>query len=139
LELDPALPDDIGAAWLGYLMERQIYIREHADQYKLTTGIVIPTFDEEVEARRTMAQIWKELKEKDQSRKDRYLDQLILVHEADFMREYVWIYLKQRSWSRQPEDLRLKKFSAWQRLHLQGHQAETHGNIRITTVSAETK
>ena len=46
LELDPTLPDYINAAWLGYLMERQIYIREHADQYKLTPGIVISTFDE---------------------------------------------------------------------------------------------
>jgi hypothetical protein len=44
LELDSALPDYVAAAWLGYLMERQIYIREHTDQYKLTPGIVIPTF-----------------------------------------------------------------------------------------------
>jgi len=139
LELDPALPDYVSAAWLGYLMERQIYIRDHVDQYKLTPGIVIPTFDEEAEARRTMVQIWKELKEKDHTREDRYLDQLIPVHEADFMREYVWTYLKQRSWSIQPRDLRLKEFSAWQQRHLQGHQPETHGNIRITRGSAETK
>jgi hypothetical protein len=122
LELDSTLPDYINAAWLGYLMERQIYIREHANQYTLSPGIVIPTFDEEVEARRTMAQIWKELKEKDRGRKDRYLDELVPVHEADFMREYVWTYLKQRSWSIQPKNLRLKEFSQWQQLHLQGHQ-----------------
>ena len=86
-----------------------------------------------------MAQIWKELKEKDQGRKDRYLDELIPVHEANFMREYVWTYLKQQSWSRQPKDLRLKAFSAWQRLHLPGHKPETHGNIRITKEPIETK
>ncbi len=139
LELDPTLPDDIGAAWLGYLMERQIYIRDHPDQYKLTPGIVIPTFDEEVDARRTMAQIWKELKEKDQGRKDKYLDELAPVHEADFMREYVWTYLRQRNWSGQPKDLRLKEFSRWQQLHLQGHRPETHGNVRITEESAKSK
>jgi hypothetical protein len=94
------LPDYVNAAWLGYLMERQTYIREHADQYRLTTGIAIPRFGEEVEARKTMAQIWKELKEKDQSRKDTYLDQVISVYEADFMREYVWTYLRQQSWTR---------------------------------------
>jgi hypothetical protein len=139
LELDPSLPDYIGAAWLGYLMERQIYIRDHPDQYKLIPGIITPTFDEEVEGRRTMAQIWKELKEKDKSRKDTYLDQLIPVLEADFMREYVWTFLRQQSWSQQPKDLRLKEFSAWQQRHLQGHQPATHGNIRITTGSGETK
>jgi hypothetical protein len=139
LELDPTLPDYVNAAWLGYLMERQIYIREHSDQYKLAPGIVIPTFDEEVDARRSLIQIWEELKEKDKSRKDKYLDDLVPVHKADFMREYVWTYLKQQSWTRQPKDLRLKEFSQWQQLHLQGHQPESHGNIRITKVSAETK
>jgi hypothetical protein len=137
LELDPTLPDYVNAAWLGYLMERQIYIREHSDQYKLAPGIVIPTFDEEVDARRTLAQIWKELKEKDQGRKDKYLDELVPVHKADFMREYVWTYLRQQSWSGQPKDLRLNEFSRWQQLHLQGHQPETHGNIRITKESAK--
>lgn len=137
LELDPALPDYVAAAWLGYLMERQVYIREHTDQYKLAPGIVMPTFGEEVEGRKTMAQIWKELKEKDQSRKDKYLDELVPVQEADFMREYVWTYLKQQSWSKQPKDLRLKEFSVWQELHLKDHQPETHGNIRITKASAK--
>jgi hypothetical protein len=139
LELDSALPDYVNAAWLGYLMERQIYIREHSDQYKLSPGIAIPTFDEEVEARRTMAQIWKELREKDKSRTDKYLDELVPVHEADFMREYVWTYLRQQSWTRQPKDIRLKEFSQWQQRHLKDHKPETHGNIRITTGSAETK
>ncbi len=139
LELDPTLPDYVNAAWLGYLMERQIYIREHAGQYTLTPGIIMPTFDEEVGARRTLAQIWKELKEKDLGRKDKYLDELVPVHTADFMREYVWTYLKQGSWSIQPKDLRLKEFSRWQQLHLQGHQPETHWSIRITKESAEPK
>ena len=139
LEIDPTLPDDIGAAWLGYLMERQVYITDHADQYQLIPGLVTPTFDEEVEARRTMAQIWKELRDKDQSRKDKYLDELVPVHEADFMREYVWTYLRQQGWTRQPKDLRLKEFSQWQQLHLPGHLPETHGKIRITKGSAETK
>ncbi len=139
LELDFSLPDYVNAAWLGYLTKRQIYIREHTDQYKLTPGIVVPTFNEEVEGRKSMAQIWKELKEKDQSRKDKYLDELLPVHEADFMREYVWTYLKQQSWSTQPKNLRLKEFSEWRQLHLKDHQPETHGNIRVTKESAEPK
>jgi hypothetical protein len=139
LELDPTLPDYVNAAWLGYLMERQIYIREHPDQYNLTPGIVIPMFDEEVNARRTLAQIWKELKEKDKNRRDKYLDELVPVYEADFVREYVWTYVRRQSWPRQPRDLRLKEFSQWQQRHLKDHIPETHGSIRITTGSVETK
>jgi len=139
LLIDPALPDCTGAAWLGYLMERQIYIRDHAAQHKPTLGIAIPTFAEEVEGRKTMAQIWKELKEKDQNCTDKYLDELVPVLEADFMREYVWTYLRQESWSNQPDDLRLKEFSQWQKLHLKAHQPETHGNIRITKKSTKAK
>ncbi len=139
LLVDPALPDCAGAAWLGYLMERQIYMREHAAQYKPALGIAIPTFAEEVEGRKTMSQIWKELKEKDQSCKDKYLDELIPVHEADFMQEYVWTYLRQESWSGLPKGLRLEEFSQWQQMHLKGHRPETHGNIRITKKSSTSK
>jgi hypothetical protein len=102
-------------------------------------GIAIPSFAEEVEGRKTMAQIWKELKEKNHSCKDKYLDALIPVHEANFMREYVWTYLNRESWSSQPMDLRLKEFSQWQQLHLKEHQPETHGNIRITKQSSKSK
>ena len=139
LLVDPELPDCAGAAWLGYLMERQIYIREHAAQFKPIPGIATPTFAEEVEGRKALAQIWKELKEKDQSCKDKYLDELIPVHEADFMREYVWTYLRQESWSGQPKNLRLDEFSQWQQLHLKEHHLETHGSIRITKKSSKSK
>jgi hypothetical protein len=134
---DLSLSDYVGAAWLGYLLQRQIYIREHTDQYKLTPGVVISTFDEEVEGRKSLAQIWKELKEADHTRTNKYLDELIPVHEADFMREYVWTYLKQPSWSQKPKNLKLKEFTVWQQQYLKGHQAETHGKISITKKSGE--
>jgi hypothetical protein len=136
-DLDLSLPDYVNAAWLGYLMQRQIYIGEHMDQYKFIPGIIIPRFDEEVEGRKSLAQIWKELKQADRRRTDKYLDELIPVHEADFMREYVWTYLKQRSWSKEPENLRLKEFSAWQQTHLQGHQTETRGRLSFKKKSEE--
>jgi hypothetical protein len=37
------------------------------------------------------------------------------------------------------EIARLKEFSVWEQLHLKGHHAETHGNIRVTKESAATK
>ena len=137
-DLDPTLPDYVNAAWLGYLMQRQIYIRELADQYRFAPGVVMPQFDEEVEGRKTMAQIWKELKQADRSRSNKYLNELVPVHEADFMREYVWTYLKQPTWSKEPENLRLKEFSVWQRKHLKGHQAETRAKLGLKKQSTET-
>jgi hypothetical protein len=137
-DLDSSLPDYVNAAWLGYLMQRQIYIREHKDQYTFTPGVIIPTFAEEVEGRKTLAQIWKELKQADPSRSNKYLNELIPVHEADFMQEYVWRYLKQPTWSKEPENLRLKEFSAWQRKHLTGHQAETRAQLGLKKQPPET-
>ncbi|OGP94853.1 MAG: hypothetical protein A2Z19_03075 [Deltaproteobacteria bacterium RBG_16_54_18] len=136
-DLDLSLPDYVNAAWLGYLMQRQIYIGEHMDLYKFAPGIIIPTFAEEVEGRKALAQIWKELKEADRTRTDKYLNELIPVHEADFMREYVWKYLKQQSWATEPENLKLKEFSAWRQKHLQGHQAETRGKLSFAKRSNE--
>ena len=138
-DLDFSLPDYVNAAWLGYLMQRQIYINDHIDKYKFAPGIIIPAFDEEVEGRKSLAQIWKELKEADRSRSNKYLDELIPVHEADFMREYVWTYLKQGSWSKEPENLKLKEFSAWQQKHLKGHQAETRAKLSFKKQSQETQ
>jgi len=138
-DLDLSLPDYVNAAWLGYLMQRQIYIGDHIDKYKFAPGIIMPTFGEEVEGRKALAQIWKELKEADRSRTDKYLNELIPVHEADFMREYVWTYLKQQGWTTEPENLKLKEFSAWRQKHLQGHQAETHAKLSFKKQSQETQ
>jgi hypothetical protein len=138
-DLDLSLPDYVNAAWLGYLMQRQIYIGEHMDQYTFTPGIIIPTFDEEVEGRKTLAQIWKELRQKEPSRSNKYLNELVPVHEADFMREYVWQYLKQPSWSQEPVNLRLKEFSVWQRKHLKRHRAETRAKLGFKKQPPETR
>ena len=136
IEVDGSLPDHLGAPWLGYLMARQVYIMKHEDQYDLSPGVIIPMFEEEVEARTSLVQIWKELKEKDEKLKDKYLNELRLIHEAGFMHEYVWTYLRRASWKKS-EKLKLKEFSNWRKKHLKKHKVESHGDIRFTIDSAE--
>ena len=136
IEVDGSLPDHLGAPWLGYLMARQVYIMKHEDQYDLSPGVIIPKFEEEVEARTSLVQIWEELKKKDEKLKDKYLNELQLVHEAGFMHEYVWTYLRRVSWEK-PEKLKLKDFSNWRKKQLNKHKVESHGDIRVTIDSAE--
>ncbi len=131
IEVDGSLPEHLGAPWLAYLMARAAYLDENRDQYSLSPGILIPKFEEEVAARKDLAQIWKELKERTQSNNDKYLDELLSVHDGGFMREYVWTYLRQPTWTKQPRDLELKEFGAWERLHLEHHTAESYGNIKV--------
>ena len=112
-------------------MARAAYLDENRDQSSLSPGILIPKFEEEVAARKDLAEIWKELKERTQSNNDKYLDELLSVHDGGFMREYVWTYLRQPTWTKQPRNLELKEFGSWERLHLEHHTAESYGNIKV--------
>lgn len=129
--IDGSLPEQLGAPWLGYIMERQVYINEHKDQYDLMPGIIVPKFADEYAARMSLTQIWKELKEKDNTLNDRYLSALELVLNAGFMREYVYAYLRLPSWKK-PAKLKLERFESWKKQNLKNHKAEFHGSIRLT-------
>ncbi|OGW24051.1 MAG: hypothetical protein A2X59_12380 [Nitrospirae bacterium GWC2_42_7] len=136
IETDGSLPEHLSAPWLGYLMGRQVYIMEHKNEYELSPGIIVPKFEDEVEGRQTLAQIWKELKEKDNNLKDKYLNELEVVLDAGFMREYVWVYLRYELWKK-PDKLRLKEFANWKKQNLKNHKAVSYGNIRVTVKTAE--
>ncbi|MHC4118411.1 MAG: hypothetical protein ACYSWO_12995 [Planctomycetota bacterium] len=127
LRTDGSLPEKRFAFWLGYLVARQAYILKNEDQYDMLFGVIVPGFEEELEARSSLAQIWKEIGDKGE---DKYLSDLELVHDAGFMREYVWTYLKRASWN-EPENLRMEDFKSWQKANLKEHKAETYGSIKV--------
>ena len=87
------------------------------------------SFPEEVAARDGCARIWLEMKAKD-SRVNRYLDDLVTVHQAGFLREYTWTYFRDGSWS-EPEGLRLAQFDQWRQVNLRGHELETKAIARF--------
>ena len=78
-------------------------------------------FDREVFARAEAARIWKQMREKESVKADKDLDALWAVNDVGYMPEYVWTYLKRRSF-RNPGNLRLSEFKVWAKVNLQQHE-----------------
>lgn len=121
----------VSAAWLGYAMSRGIWIKDHFTSEDIKNNAYTYSFDEEVEGRQGMAQIWMEFKEKTPQLTDAYLDKNLAVRDAGFMREYVWVYRKDPSWTTEPEGLRLEEFKTWQESNLADHTPQTRASVRI--------
>jgi Tetratricopeptide repeat len=133
INFNPGKGNHEDALWLGYLMARAAYIEKHRASYPQTTGIITPTFAEEVAARSSAATIYRELQQKDHDLKVAYFNDLSRVQSSSFMREYVWTYLHQPSWGAAPDDLRLTNFDEWRKANLADHQAITKGSISFGT------
>jgi hypothetical protein len=112
--LDPSLadgPTEIGAAWILY--GTTLGMVEGAEE----------TMEAEVMARTALALYWQAQREEG-SHHDDYLEELLAVYEADFMREYVWVFLRRPVWA-EPPDLRLAEFEQWRQDILPNHAVQT--------------
>jgi hypothetical protein len=122
--LDPSLTQDEVATWLGYLGARAAYREKH----KLPSpqsGEIVPTFNEEVEARGVAVAFYAVMN----SRKDNYWDTVAKVQSAGFLKEYVWTYLHRPTWGATQPPKNLQAFSNWRRVNLKDHKAETRGKL----------
>ena len=119
------------AVWLGYLLDRAIYVKEHGNEYADAKGVLIPHFTEEVDARSKAARIYEELSAKDKELHDDYFEDLVKVEEAGFMQEYVWTYLRQSTWAESERPSKLVAFSSWKEANLPNHRAVTYGSISM--------
>ena len=88
------------------------YINRHEDARR-SQGVCIPHFEEEVDARSKAARIYSELSAKDKQFHDGYFDDLLKVEKVGFMREYVWSYLKQSTWTEGEKPSNLATFVSW--------------------------
>ena len=128
LELDkPAMAFPKGSGqmegWMGYALARRTWIDVKFRQRFPQEARYKYTFDEELYARGSAADMWTELNAKKRL-SDRYFNELGQVHRAGFMREYVWFCVPHPSWST-PTGLRADAFSEWMSSHLPEHQVET--------------
>ena len=82
------------------------------------------SFDCELLARRHLIETWREYRTGDDSIEDDYLDTLIAVDDAGFLREYVARFFGRKSWQL-PPDLQTESFDSWRRENLRGHRPET--------------
>ena len=115
--ISPAIFADknASAGWVAYGIALASWEPSYLSNGKLNY------FDREVFARMEAAKIWKQLREKESVKANKDLDDLSTINDAGYMQEYVWVYLKRRSW-RDPGNLKLKEFRVWAQENLQQHQ-----------------
>jgi hypothetical protein len=117
-------PPDVLAAWSVY----GLALAAEADK----TGT--DDFGTEVTARGVLADTWKET-QAGKHLADAYLDLLVTVRDAGFMREYVLAYLASPGWTLSGDDLarlEVDKWSSWAGAHLpKDHRALTPVTVRV--------
>ena len=86
-------------------------------------------YKRELFARTKTAQIWQELKGNKAVTSDKYLDELVNIYEAGFMKEYVWAYIRKSS--RIQSSLKLDKFKHWMFVNLPDHKAIINTGIKV--------
>jgi hypothetical protein len=129
MRFDPDKPNEKSAViWLGYLSARVVFHDKHHLPMPVS-GEIIPTFEEEVDARRTASQIYRELKEKDAKLKDAYWDTLSEVDRRGFMAAYVWTFLRRKQWPAAARPANLAAFEQWRRVALPKHAPQTYGSL----------
>lgn len=112
--------DPILQSWVSYSLSRSAC--------QLQIGGYNParatSFDCELVARKHLAESWSEHRDRAPDINDKYLDELLAVSEAGFLREYVADHFARRNWNL-PPDLDMRSFRSWRRLHLPRHQPAT--------------
>ena len=78
----------------------------------------------ELTARQHLLDTWEEQQPQHDGAADAYLDALVDVREAGFLREYTVHYFGRNYWQL-PAELRADDFRRWQRKHLRRHKPET--------------
>lgn len=82
------------------------------------------SFDCELAAREMLLEAWFEARLEDPSATDRYLDELLEVERAGYLREYVARNHARPHWQ-MPDDLDLRAFRRWAERTIPGHESET--------------
>ena len=120
--------DELIATWLVYAGARSLWMSERFYEKNPQASTYRYTFSEELEARESMLELWKELKQKNKGLSDEYLDSLVKVEKAGFLPEYVWYYFNSGEWIEKPNGLKINQFNSWRTRNLAGHKPQTLAN-----------
>jgi hypothetical protein len=126
---DPATPPEEQKIWVTYLFTRAAFAAKHRDEGEVSLGEWEASFEEEVRARTVAVNTFRTLKAQDETLSSAYFNDLSRVLEAGFLREYVWRYLRNKSWLGMPPALDLRAFDEWRRTNLSNHVPVTRGRI----------
>lgn len=135
IEWDPSTPAAERKLWMTYLYVRAAHAAVESEHRALPLGVQQPSFEDEVRARRVVVGLYRRMHAHDPGFHSAYFAALSRVAAAGFLREYVWRYLRNPSWTTRPDGLRLAAFDKWRAIHLVGHVAITHGSIALRVAS----
>lgn len=129
VRFDPDKPNKNSAViWLAYLISRTAFHEKH-NLPTPASGEIIPTFEEEIDARKSACQVYRELKAKDAKMKDSYWDTISEVDRRGFMAAYVWTFHRRKQWPATARPSNLGAFDNWKKSHLAKHTAQTYGRL----------
>jgi hypothetical protein len=106
---------DILGPWVSYTIARAACVKSQNGNL---------TFSCEALGREMLVSSWVDAKKQSPAAADPYLDALLTVNEAGFLKPYVWVYFGSASWEGPPDNL--EAFQAWASTHLTEHNPETH-------------
>jgi hypothetical protein len=127
---DPATPPSERPLWTAYLYTRAALVAAESEDVRFPPGDHPASFAEELRARLIAVNLYQQLRRGNPSVDSPYFADLARVETAGFLREYVWRYLRNSSWS-EPDGLQLAAFDAWRATHLRNHVVATHGRIAV--------
>ncbi|MCF6312065.1 MAG: hypothetical protein L3J39_06410 [Verrucomicrobiales bacterium] len=124
------------AAWVSYGGSRALWVNERFLELNPKEEKYRYSFDEELETRSFMCDVWEELSA-DSKSNDEYLDVLLKTKKAGFLSEYVWHYLRKPEWKKQPKSLRMDNFSTWRVKNIPGHKPKTLATVKLEDKGVE--
>src|ERR1039458_4709295 len=126
-----------GVIWMFYPMGRSMFITKHPELYENQSGIVVPTFEEEVLGRFMLADGVENVLKQGKPAPSTYLADVLRTHQAGYLREYVWWYLGQPTWPKDQQPANLLPFMVWANGNLRNHVVQTYGGVKIVRDQSE--
>lgn len=117
--------------WIGYGTALANWANRHNVAATAPLGIWFPTAEAEVHAREAQVKIWREIGAAKPLPALPYMEQMLKVVDAGYMREYVWAYHRRPSWGEVPAGLRQAAFALWAAEHLRGHVPQTQAMVSV--------
>ncbi len=126
---DPALVN----AWTAYGNARADWIRQNTSGDEMLMTGYHRSFDEEVAGRTALVLAWLSEKQVEPGLRNPYLDELVKVYQAHFIKEYTWTYFAASDWER-PSGLNLRAYMQWMQQHLTNpiHIPQTLATVDVT-------
>ena len=114
--------------WMAYGLGLSDWINKNQLANSAPDGPYVPSFEAEFHARQSQLRVWRELSEKGTPSLP-YMEGMLRVASAGYLREYVWQYHRQTIWGAPSADLKMEAFAQWSAENLRDHVPPTGAQV----------